>query len=245
MTGVRNSARGLQCLDNLRTLGRCLTQYYDDHRQTFPPMQAMGRNDRLIDDIAEEAGLTRSQSKHAGGYHWSLILWPYHRDLRTYTCPLDPMADRRGGFGEDGKVHPGSPFVDAPPESYGLNTMLFRSVFKLRQRAGASWGLKPGVFQSPLTFTTRNDQERFIPDLNRRIVMFCGMSGFPVGHQSNVAWRDSGLSNVARRTEWHPHPADEPFIDAPGLGSYYLFFGGTAEYREELPSRYEWALDLK
>ena len=218
--------------------------YYDNHGRAFPPMQATGRNDELLERMAGEAGLTLSDAPHAGGYHWSIILWPYHQDLRLYVCPSDPDGDRRGEPG-GGDPRPGSPFVDAPPESYALNTLLFRSMPKLRQRAGASWGLKTDEFRSPLTFTTLNDQRRTIPRLDSRIVMFCGASGFPVGHQSNVVWRDAGLGPSNLRSEWHPWPGPEPFEDAEGFGSYYLFFSGVAEYREAFPSRFEWALDLK
>ena len=211
-------ARGLHCLNNLRTIDRCWRQYLGDNGGTFPPMQASGRNETLILQMAEQAGLTPSEAPHAGGYHWSLILWPYHQDLRTYICPEDPKADRRGDLGDG--LAPGSPFLDAPPESYALNTLLFRSMPKLRAQAGASWGLTAGEFQSPLVFTTRNDQRRAINDLDGRILMFCGAAGFTVGHQSNVLWRDSGLSPTNQRYEWHPQAGPAAIEDAPGFGSY-------------------------
>jgi hypothetical protein len=240
LSGVLGKARGLHCLNNLRALSSCLRQYSADNGDTFPPMQAAGRNDTLLRQMADEAALTPSDAPHAGGYHWSIIIWPYHRDMRLYTCPGDPNADRRG----DG-LRPGSPFVDAPPESYSLNTLLFRSMPKLRQKAGATWGLGAGEFQSPLVFTTRSDQRRTIPDIESRILMCCGAAGFSVGHQSNVVWRDTGLSDANRRYEWHPQAGPGAFEDAPGFGSYYLFVNGTIEYRDEFPSRVEWALDLK
>lgn len=236
-------ARGLHCLNNLRAIDRCWRQYVIDNGDTFPPMQATGRNDTLIQQMADEAGLTPSDAPHAGGYHWSLLLWPYHRDLRLYVCPEDPKADLRGDLGDG--LAPASPFVDAPPESYALNTLLFRSMPKLRSQAGASWGLAAGEYQSPLVFTTRNDQRRTLGDLDGRILMFCGAAGFTVGHQSNVVWRDSGLSAANRRYEWHPQAGSGPFEDAPGYGSYYLFASGAVEYRDAFPSRHEWALDLK
>lgn len=232
-------ARGVHCQNNLRELGKCLRLYYDDHGGVFPPMQAAGGNEELLEQMADEAGLTVSGGRLAGGYHWSIILWPYHRDLRLYTCPSDPDRDRR----TDARL--GSPFADAPPESYSLNTLLFRSMPKLRERAGASWGLRAGQFQSPLVFTTLNDQRRTIPRLDSRILLCCGSSGFPVGHASNVVWRDSGQGPDNRRSEWHPWPGPEPFEDGEGFGSYYLFFSGAAEYREQFPTRFEWALDLK
>jgi hypothetical protein len=232
-------ARGLHCQNNLRELGKCARQYWADHGNVWPPMWALGRNG-MVQTMADQGHLTLSESRHAGGYHWSIILWPYHRDLDLYVCPCDPRRDLRGDVTGQG-LKAGSPFVDAPPESYGLNTMLFRSQPKLRRLAGASWGLKAGEFQSPMTFTTRNDQRRAIGQLDRRILMFCGTAGCTVGHQSNTAWRDSGL---AERYEWHPWPGPSAFEDGEAFGSYYLFFSGAAEYREAFPSRREWALDL-
>jgi prepilin-type N-terminal cleavage/methylation domain-containing protein len=232
-------ARILQCQSNLRELGICLKQYYQDWGGTFPPQQSTVRPERQLKEMAEASGLILSPNPMSGGYHWSIILWPYHHSLKLYACPCDPHLDQ-----DDGIVAApnGSPFQDAPAESYGLNTLLFRSMPALRKQAGASWGLTTGEFQSSLTYTTFNDQKRTISQLDNRIVMFCGTSGFPVGHQSNVAWRDSGL---AERYEWHPWPGPKAFEDGDGYGSVYLFFDGRAEYRESFPSRFEWALDLK
>lgn len=240
--GALGQAKGMQCLVNLRELNTCIKQYYRDNRDTWPPMQATGRNERLLAEMAEEEGLTVSEARHAGGYHWSLVLWPYHRDIRYYMCPCDPAAEGDDAF-PDGAPR-GSPFTDAPQESYALNTLLFRSMAKIRKRSGASWGLDGRMFQTPLMFTTLKDQRRTIPNLNRRILMFCGAAGFPIGHQSNVLWRDGGLGPANRRTEWHGQPGAKAFEDVPAAGSYYLFFDGTVEYRQAFPSRFEWALDL-
>jgi prepilin-type N-terminal cleavage/methylation domain-containing protein len=241
--GALGQAKGMQCLVNLRELNRCIKQYYRDNHNTWPPMQATGRNERLLEEMAEQEGLTLSEARHAGGYHWSLVLWPYHRDIRYYTCPCDPAIESDDPF-PDG-VPRGSPFADAPPESYALNTLLFRSMAKIRQRSGASWGLDGRTFQTPLMFTALKDQRRTIPNLNRRILMCCGAAGFPVGHQSNVVWRDRGLGPANRRTEWHHQSDAEAFEDDPATGSYYLFFDGAVEYRKAFPSRFEWALDLR
>ena len=234
-------ARGVHCMNNLRELGKCLRQYYSDCGGAFPPLRAMGRNERMLNEMAEEAGLTVSETQNAGGYHWSIILWPYHRDMRLYVCPSDPNADARGDLFGDG-LKPGSPFIDAPPDSYGLNTLLFRMPAKLREMAGSDDPWPADAFRSEMAWTTLNDQKRIIPRLGSRIVMFCGTRGFTVGHQSNTAWRDTGL---AERYEWHPWPGPGAFEDGEGFGSYYLFFDGRVEYRDEFPSRFEWALDLR
>ncbi len=232
--------RGLQCQSNLRNIHRGFCLYVRDAGGAYPPMRSAGRNGPLLERIARKEGLTVSEASMAGGYHWSLILWPYHRDMNLYVCPNDPNADRVPALSPE-EVKPGSPFLDAPPESYGLNTLLFRSAPALRGLAGASWGLRPGDYMSPMTFTTEVDQRKKIPQLGRRVLMFCGTAGFTVGHQSNEAWRDAGR---AERFEWHPVPGAKAFEDADGSGSYYLFFDGRAEYRRDFPSRYEWALDL-
>jgi competence protein ComGC len=232
--------RGIQCQGNLRKLHAGFVMYTRDHGNQCPPMQAAGRPEAVVQQMADEAGLMLNDGQRAGGYHWSLLLWPYHRSLSTYTCPLDPAREA-----PDEHIPPATraatPFADGPPMSYGLNTLLFRSLPALRNLAKASWGRQAGEFASNLTFTTLNDQELQIPDLNGRILMFCGTGGFPVGNQSNVAWRDSG---IAKRYEWHPRSGPGPFEDSPDHGSYYAFWDGRVEYRQEFPSRYEWAMDL-
>jgi prepilin-type N-terminal cleavage/methylation domain-containing protein/prepilin-type processing-associated H-X9-DG protein len=236
-------ARSLQCQNNLRELHKCISQYYLDHGDVFPPMRSLGRSDAQLREIADDARLALNDAPNAGGYHWSLIIWPYHRSLKLYTCPCDPNADGRGDL-TGGGLKLGSPFADAPPESYGLNTLLFRMTPPLRKMAGASWGLAANEFVSDLTFTTRNEQKQQIPRLERRILLFCGAAGCTVGHQSNTVWRDAGLPGV-QRYEWHPWPGPKAFEDAKTFGSNYLFWDGAVEYRQDFPSRFEWALDLK
>ncbi|MBN2584911.1 MAG: type II secretion system protein [Planctomycetes bacterium] len=233
--------RGVTCQGNLRKLQACFRMYTRDHGNQFPPMQAVGRPEPLVEEMARDAGLTLNDGLQAGGYHWSLVLWPYHRSLDTYTCPCDPASESPDDY-VIAATRAATPFADAPPLSYGMNTLLFRSLPALRNLAKASWGIKGGDFTSNLTFTTLNDQKRRIPGLNSRILMFCGTRGFPVGNQSNVAWRDSG---IAKRYEWHPSEGPGPFEDSPDHGSYYAFYDGRVEYRQEFPSRYEWAMDLK
>jgi prepilin-type N-terminal cleavage/methylation domain-containing protein len=241
--GVMGRLKAMRCQKRLTTLHTCLRQYLADNGDTFPPMRSMGRNDALIQQMADEAGLTPSDAKNAGGHHWSLFLWPYHRDLDNYVCPDDPRADLRGDLGDG--LAMASPFTDAPPESYALNTLLFRYMPKTRQLAGASWGLKSGEYQTELMFTTRNDQLRTIPSLDSRILMCCGAAGFTVGNEWNVVWRDTGLTPTNHRYEWHPYAGPGAFEDAEGYGSNYLFVSGAVEYRENFPSRFEWVLDLK
>lgn len=233
--------RVLECQGNLRTFGAALKLYTHDHGGSFPPMQATGHPQPLVEEMAQDAGLTLNEGNPMGGYHWSIILWPYHRSLSSYTCPSDPAAESPEDF-IPAATRTATPFADGPPLSYGLNTLLFRSMPAYRNLARASWGLRAGEFQNSLTFTSLNDQKRQIPLLGSRILMFCGTSGFPIGNQSCVAWRDSGL---AKRSEWHPRPGPEPFEDAPDHGSNYLFHDGRVEYREDFPSRYQWALDLR
>ncbi len=238
---LHGQLRGVQCQDNLRKLQACFKMYTRDHDRQFPPMQATGRPEPLVVEMARDAGLTLNQGVRAGGYHWSLVLWPYHRSLSTYTCPCDPALESDDGGGIHAATRTATPFADAPPLSYGLNTLLFRSLPPLRNLAKASWGKKAGEFASNLTYTTMNDQKQQIPNLEGRILMFCGTGGFPVGNQSNVAWRDSG---IAKRYEWHPEGGPGPFDDSPDHGSYYAFYDGRVEFRQEFPSRYEWAMDL-
>ncbi len=231
--------RAFQCQNNLRLLGSCFTQYFRSTGGTMPPLLSGGRPEPAWQQMREEAGLTLAPGTN-GGYHWPVLLWPYHKKLSLYICPCDPNADLRGDIFGTG-LAPGSPFLDAPPESYGLNTMLFRQAAGTRQFAGASWGLRPGVFQNELVFTTWNEQKLAIPQIESRILLFCGTSGFTVGHPANVAWRDNGLA--AQRFLWHPSPGPPAFTDASGYGAVYLFFDGRAEYRLDPPTRWEWALD--
>jgi type II secretory pathway pseudopilin PulG len=230
--------RALECQANLRQLGKCFTQYFRSNGGTMPPLGSVGRPEPAWQEMAQEAGLTLAPGT-SGGYHWPVLLWPYHHCLALYTCPCDPSTSQRGDIFGTG-LAPGSPFTDAPPESYGLNTLLFRQAPGTRQFAGANWGLRAGEFQNELVFTTWNEQKQTIPQMESRILMFCGTSGFTVGHPGNVAWRDNGL---AQRFQWHPWPGPAAFADGPGYGAVYLFFDGRAEYRLDEPTRWEWALD--
>lgn len=232
--------RALECQSNLRHLGSCFTQYFRSNNGTWPPLLSVGRPEPAWQQMAQEAKLTLAPGTN-GGYHWPVLLWPYHRSLSLYICPCDPNGSARGDIFGTGLAS-GSPFLDAPPESYGLNTMLFRQSAANRQYAGANWGLGSGVFQNELVFTTWNEQKQMIPQIESRILMFCGTSGFTVGHPSNVAWRDNGLA--AQRFQWHPSPGPAAFADATGYGAVYLYFDGRAEYRLDEPTRWEWALDL-
>jgi len=238
---VMGRLRVLECHSNLRKFGPAFRMYTRDHGGRFPPMQAMGHPRTAVEQMAQDTGLTLNQGNPMGGYHWSIVLWSYHRSLDSYTCPSDPAAESPEEFILPA-TRSATPFADGPPLSYGLNTLLFRAMPAYRNLAGASWGLKAGEFQNSLTFTSLADQKRQIPYLGLRILMFCGTSGFPIGNQSSVAWRDSG---IAKRSEWHPRPGPKPFEDAPGYGSNYLFYDGSIEYREDFPARYEWALDLR
>lgn len=238
------TSAAMQCKINLRTIYAAYRQYLTENNDTFPPLRSSTRAESLIRQIGEEENLDVNDNPMSGGMHWSIMLWPYIRDIRFYTCPLDPNADKRGDVDGCGMIRSGSPFTNAPPLSYGLNTLLFRNMPWNRKTAGASWGLQAKQFAADTTVTTENDQRRWIKNAGGRVLFFCGAGGFMIGHQMPTAWRDCGMSGTTR-SEWHPSPGPKPYQDSPDHGSHYCFADGTIEYRQQFPSRYEWALDLK
>jgi prepilin-type N-terminal cleavage/methylation domain-containing protein/prepilin-type processing-associated H-X9-DG protein len=240
-------ARSLQCQSRLRTIGIAYQQYMTESRGLWPPIMTTETPTNLYEQIAADTGLRKAPARPAANYgqpgtHWSIVLWPYFRTLDICTCPADPKAGLRGSnVLAPGREHQVA-LLDAPPESYALNVILFRTQDDWRQRAGCTWGLHGDADYNGLTsYTTLAEQRAMFPGLGRRVLFFCGASGQTLGSQFNVPFRTTGLVD---RWSWHLHRASAPFIDEPGCGSNYLFGDGHVEYRDLLPEPVEWGYDL-
>jgi len=231
------------CQNNLRNIAAGYRQYMMDSGGLWPPMLVSDPPQTLLARIKDDTGLAPQTSGAArAGPHWSIVLWPYIRTLDVYTCPADPKKGLRGDAVVGPEQRGLAVLKDAPPESYGLNTILFRSSDALRRRAGCTWGTAgDSDYRDVTSYTSSVDQRRQFPNLNSRILFFCGTSGQTVGSQYNTAFRTDGL---VERWEWHPRRASAPFADEPGCGANYLFVGGHVEYRDELPGLWEWGYDL-
>ena len=231
------------CQNNLRNIAVGYRQYMTDSGGLWPPMLVNDPPQALLARIKEDTGLApQASSATRAGPHWSIVLWPYFRTMSIYTCPADPKKGLRG----DAVVIPErrglATFQDAPPESYGLNAILFRYSDAMRRRAGCTWGTHgDSDYRDVTSYTSAVDQRRQFPALESRILIFCGTSGQTVGSQYNTAFRGDGL---VERWEWHPRRASAAFADEPGCGANYLFVGGHIEYRDELPGLWEWGYDL-
>jgi prepilin-type N-terminal cleavage/methylation domain-containing protein/prepilin-type processing-associated H-X9-DG protein len=231
------------CQNNLRNIAVGYRQYMTDSGGLWPPMLVNDPPQALLARIKDDTGLAAETSNATrAGPHWSIVLWPYIRTLSVYTCPADPKRDLRG----DEVVRPEqrglATLKDAPPESYGLNPVLFRYSDAMRRRAGCTWGTHgDSDYRDVTSYTSSVDQRRQFPHLESRILFFCGASGQTVGSQYNTAFRTDGL---VERWEWHPRRASAAFVDEPGCGANYLFVGGHIEYRDELPGLWEWGYDL-
>jgi prepilin-type processing-associated H-X9-DG protein len=242
------AARSLACRSQLRQIGEAYRQYVSDSSGLWPPILSTEAPTALMDSIQQQTGLVPAPARPAVGWgqpgpHWSIVLWPYLEDLAVFTCPADPQAGLRG----DAVVAPGHEhevaFINAPPESYGLNVILFRTIDDWRRLAGCTWGTHGDADYNGLAnFTTLAEQRRQIPAIDQRVLFFCGTSGQTVGSQYNVAFR-AGKAFV-ERWEWHGRPAPAAFVDDPGSGSNYLFGDGHVEYRQPLPDPWEWGYDL-
>jgi len=240
-------ARSLQCQARLRQIGSAYSRYTSDSGGLWPPILTTADPPLALQRrIAAETGLEPALPRPAQrwgqpGPHWSLVLWPYLGDLAAYTCPADPKAGLRGAEvlapGRENSVA----FHDAPPESYALNVLLFRTGADLRRMAGCTWNAAAAGFDGLQQYTTLGEQRRQFPALGERVLFFCGASGQTFGSQFNVAFRTGGL---VERWEWHPRPAPLPFVDAVGCGSNYLFADGHVEYRDLLPDPWEWGCEL-
>jgi prepilin-type N-terminal cleavage/methylation domain-containing protein/prepilin-type processing-associated H-X9-DG protein len=240
-------ARSLQCRGNLRQIGLAYRQYLTDSAGLWPPILSTEAPKVQLSRLQEETGLVTAPPRPAPdwgqpGPHWSIVLWPYLGDLRLLTCPADPKADLRGSAVVPAGHEHEAALANAPPESYGLNVILFRTADDLRRQAGCTWGTHGDADYNGLTsFTTQAEQRRQIPLIDSRILFFCGAAGQTVGSQYNIAFRTSGM---VERWEWHPWPAHAAYTDAPGRGSNYLFGDGHVEFRDPLPDAWEWGYEL-
>jgi prepilin-type N-terminal cleavage/methylation domain-containing protein/prepilin-type processing-associated H-X9-DG protein len=242
------AAASVRCQGRLNQIGVAYQQYMHDSGGLWPPIiTAADPPARLYRQIEDDTGLRKAPARPADdwgqpGQHWSIVLWPYLGSLDMYTCPSDPKAGRR----DRSVVAPGNEhaaaLLDAPPESYALNVILFRTQDDWRRQAGCTWGLHGDADYNGLAkCTTLADQRQMFPSLQRMVLFFCGASGQTVGSQFNVPFRTAGL---AERWSWHWRRASAPFVDEPGCGSNYLFVDGRVEYREATPDLAEWGYDL-
>jgi len=246
--GALAAADSLACRNRLRTIWQGYQGYLTDSDNLWPPILTSDRPDGLLARVRDATGLAPAPARPAAdwgqpGPHWSVVLWPYINSLEIYTCPSDPKRRLRGEEVTGApRVH-GVAFLNAPPESYALNVVLFRTADDLRRKAGCRWGTAGDApdFSGLQSCTTVAEQRRQFPQWPRVILFFCGASGQTVGSQFNVPLRTSGL---VERWEWHPRPASAAFVDEPGIGSNYLFADGRVEYRDRLPSLAEWGYDL-
>jgi prepilin-type processing-associated H-X9-DG protein len=240
----------VRCQGRLRQIGLAYHRHMRDTGGVWPPLLSSEAPEAAFRRIRQDTGLAMAPRRPAEGWgqpgpHWSIILYEYLRSIDLYTCPADPKAGTRGAAA----VRPGTEHAvalrDAPPESYALNVVLFRTADDLRRQAGCTWGTRGDADYSGISSsTTRAEQRRLFGSLDARILFFCGASGQTVGSQFNVPFRDrAGLAGV-ERWEWHPSLARAPFADEPGRGSNYLFHGGHVEYRDELPGLWEWGYAL-
>jgi prepilin-type N-terminal cleavage/methylation domain-containing protein/prepilin-type processing-associated H-X9-DG protein len=245
---VLGVARGLQCRSQLNRIGAAYRQYTTDSKGLWPPILTGEAPADVFKRIEEETGLVMAPARPAAGWgqpgpHWSIVLWPYLKCIDIYTCPADPKAGLRGSeVVGPGREHAAA-LLDAPPESYALNVILFRTADDMRRQAGCTWGVRGDAdFSGLAACTTLSEQREMFPGLPSRILFFCGASGLTVGSQSNIPFRAAG--GLADRWDWHPHRASAPFADEPGCGSNYLFVDGHVEFRDELPDLWEWGYEL-
>lgn len=242
------AADTLACRTHLRTIWEGYQGYMADSGNVWPPILTAERPETLLGAIQEATGLEPAPARPADnwgqpGPHWSIVLWPYINALEVYTCPSDPKRLLRGeAVTGPQRIH-GAALLEAPPESYALNVVLFRTADDLRRQAGCTWGTAGDApdLTGLQSCTTEAEQRRQFPQWPRVILFFCGASGQTVGSQFNVPFRESGL---VERWEWHPRPASAAFVDEPGIGSNYLFADGRVEYRDRLPSLVEWGYDI-
>ena len=243
-----NSAR---CQNQLRQIGIAYRDYVQGSGGLWPPIFSLDPPPAdLFKAIEAETGLVMAPARPAAnwgqpGPHWSIVLWPYLDSLELYTCQSDPKAGQRGSeVVPAGREHTVA-LLDAPPESYALNVILFLTADDFRRQAGCTWGTKGEVdFNGLASYTTESEQRRLFPGLANRILFFCGASGQTVGSQFNVPFRSRPGLSGAERWEWHYGRASAAFADEPGCGSNYLYWGGQVEYHDQLPDLWAWGYEL-
>jgi prepilin-type N-terminal cleavage/methylation domain-containing protein/prepilin-type processing-associated H-X9-DG protein len=242
------AADSFRCQSRLHQISLAYQQYTGDSGGLWPPIMTTTEAPAdLLRRIEADTGLKRAPARPdvdwgQPGPHWSIVLWPYLGSFDLVTCPADPKSGRRGKDVVAAGAEHQAALLGAPPESYALNVILFRTQDDWRQRAGCTWGLHGDADYNGLTRTTTlAEQRQMFPALPRRILFFCGASGQTIGSQFNVPWRTSGL---VERWAWHWRRASAPFVDEPGCGSNYLFADGRVEYRETMPDLVEWGYDL-
>ena len=240
----------LRCQNHLRQIGIAYHEYMRDSGGVWPPILSSDPPLGLFRQIEGDTGLVMAPARPAPnwgqpGPHWSIVLWPYLGSVEIYTCPADPKEGKRGAEVIRRGCEHAVALLDAPPESYALNVVLFRTANDLRRQAGCTWGTKGNVdFNGLGSYTTQSEQRRVFIRLDQRILFFCGASGMTVGSQFNVPFRGrAGLAGV-ERWEWHPRRASAAFADEPGRGANYLFHSGHVEYRDRLPDLWEWGYEL-
>jgi prepilin-type N-terminal cleavage/methylation domain-containing protein len=241
------TAYTVECQSHLRLIGIAYDRHMTDSKGLWPPILTSQVPTAMLDRFSADAGLARAPARPADnwgqpGPHWSIVLWPYIGDLRVYTCPADPKAGLRGLAVTGSEREHGAALLDAPPESYAINAILFRTSDDFRRKAGCLWGIKGDADYNGLdSCTTLAEQRRQFPNLSRHILFFCGASGQTVGSQFNIPFRTTGLVD---RWAWHPCRASEPFVDEPGCGSNYLYGDGRVEYHETLPPPADWGYEI-
>jgi len=247
---VAGMADLVRCQNRMREIGLAYHRYQREHGGLWPPLMTNEAPADMLARIEKETGLKAAPARPAAdwgqpGPHWSIVLYPYLGDFRLCTCPADPKNGERGkDVIATGGEHAAA-LLDAPPESYALNVVLFRTQDDLRRQAGCTWGTHGDVdFNGLQTSTTQAEQRLLFPRLDDRILFFCGASGMTLGSQFNVPFRNRPGLAGCQRWEWHPRRASAAFADEPGCGSNYLFHGGHVEYRDDLPGLWEWGYDL-
>jgi prepilin-type N-terminal cleavage/methylation domain-containing protein len=246
---VIEAANSIRCQNRLRQIGIAYHRYMDESGGLWPPILSRDPPVNLFKAIEAETGLVMAPARpgliSGLGPHWSIVLWPYLDSLELYTCPSDPKAGLRGSeVIPAGREHTVA-LLDAPPESYALNVIMFRTVDVWRRQAGCTWGTHGEVdFSGLASYTTESEQRRLFGGLAKRILFFCGASGQTVGSQSNVPFRSRAGLSGAERWEWHYGRASAAFADEPGCGSNYLYWGGQVEYHDELPDLWAWGYEL-
>lgn len=87
---AKESAKRIQCVNDIRQLGLSVVMYADDHDGFYPPR---GGNAPLgpVQNPALASLATPLQSSGAGSNYWPLQLQPYYVDTKLLYCPSDVL----------------------------------------------------------------------------------------------------------------------------------------------------------